>query len=52
MLMHWQRKGCIRQCPRRQRCGSQCVKCNPLMTEVYQWLTTTPSQSMVTCPTK
>ena len=47
MLHHWQRKGCVRQCPRLNRCGSQCMKCNPLMTEVYQWLASgTPQQPL------
>lgn len=38
MLQHWIRKGCVKKCLASEGCGSKCVKCSPLMTECYQWL--------------
>lgn len=38
MLMHWIRKGSVRQLPKPTGCGNSCGKCNPLMTEVYEWV--------------
>lgn len=32
------RKGRVRQSPKIPGCGSSCGKCNPLLTEVYEWL--------------
>lgn len=38
MLGHWMRKGCLRQCQKTPACGSSCFKCDPLMTEIYEWI--------------
>jgi hypothetical protein len=37
MLEHWIRKGRLCKAPQSPGCGIKCVKCNPLMTEVYHW---------------
>lgn len=38
MLGHWIRKGYVRQLAKTANCGSQCVKCSPLVTEIYEWV--------------
>jgi hypothetical protein len=38
MLMHWMRKGKIRQCGKQPGCGSKCFKCPAAATEVYEWV--------------
>lgn len=38
MLGHWVRKGCVRQCKKTANCGSKCVQCSPLLTEIYEWV--------------
>lgn len=38
MLSHWIRKGKVKQCQPNSACGSTCGKCNPLLTEHYEWL--------------
>ncbi len=38
MLQHFINKGNISCCKANNACGTQCVKCNPLLTEVYQWV--------------
>lgn len=38
MLGHWIRKGCVRCCQKTAKCGSQCVQCSPLLTEIYEWI--------------
>lgn len=38
MLQIWIRKGKLLQKPRTEMCGSECAKCHPLMTEMYEWL--------------
>ena len=37
MLEHWIRKGKIKKTKRSVKCGS-CQQCNPLMTELYEWI--------------
>ncbi len=37
MLQIWIGKGCISRAPAVAGCGVSCSKCNPLLTEVYQW---------------
>lgn len=32
------RKGQIRQRDKTNHCGVKCVKCNPSMTEIYEWV--------------
>ncbi len=38
MLSHWERKGCLRKCLKTQACGGSCFKCDPLLTEIYEWV--------------
>lgn len=38
MLMHWIRKGKIRQCMKKPACGSQCFKCPTTTVEIYEWV--------------
>lgn len=38
MLEHWIRKGKVRKAEKISGCGSKCAKCDPAMTEVYQWI--------------
>lgn len=38
MLSHWVRKGCLRSGLKTPNCGSQCGKCSPLVTELYEWV--------------
>ena len=38
MLAIWQSKGCIRQPQKSPGCGSKCSKCDPLLTEIYEWV--------------
>lgn len=37
LLEHWMRKGRVCKAPQNPNCGIKCVKCNPLLTEVYLW---------------
>ncbi len=34
------RKGCVRKVCKTSDCGTKCVKCDPLFTEIYQWVDT------------
>jgi putative ferrous iron transport protein C len=38
MLGHWVQKGCVRQCKKTPNCGVKCGQCNPLVTEIYEWV--------------
>jgi len=38
MLAVWIRKGRVLRCAQLPGCGSKCIKCNPLVTETYQWV--------------
>lgn len=38
MLEQWIRKGKVRRFGATSACGSSCSKCDPAMTEVYQWI--------------
>ncbi|WP_198246356.1 FeoC-like transcriptional regulator [methane-oxidizing endosymbiont of Gigantopelta aegis] len=38
MLSKWAKKGKIRQIPVSSSCGSSCHKCNPELTELYEWI--------------
>lgn len=38
ILRIWIRKGKVRCCQKTNRCGTQCVRCHPLVTELYEWV--------------
>lgn len=38
MLMHWIRKGKVRQCMKKPACGSKCFKCPTMTVEIYEWV--------------
>ncbi len=38
MLAKWIKKGKIRQIPVGPSCGSSCHKCDPALTELYEWV--------------
>ncbi len=38
VLGHWLRKGRVRKTTAEAACGTGCCKCDPLLTEVYEWL--------------
>lgn len=38
MLGHWVRKGCIRKCTKKDACGTKCMQCSTLTTEIYEWV--------------
>lgn len=38
MLSKWINKGKVRKLSAQQACGSTCCKCDPAMTEIYEWL--------------
>lgn len=38
MLDHWVRKGRIRKFTKTPACGGQCMKCSPVVTEIYEWV--------------
>ena len=37
MLDKWVSKGRIEKLPQGTACGSECCKCDPATTEIYQW---------------
>ncbi len=37
MLAHWMRKGKIRKCMKTPACGTKCMQCSSLTTELYEW---------------
>ncbi len=38
MLGKWISKGKVRKLSSDSSCGSSCCKCDPLMTEIYEWV--------------
>ena len=38
MLGKWISKGRVRQLPPNSSCGSSCCKCDPALTELYEWV--------------
>lgn len=38
MLAKWISKGKVRISPTPSNCGGTCCKCDPLLTEIYEWL--------------
>lgn len=40
MLNKWIKKGKVRQIPVNSGCGTSCSKCDPTLTELYEWLET------------
>lgn len=38
MLAKWISKGKIRLSPTSSNCGTTCCKCDPLLTEIYEWV--------------
>lgn len=38
MVEHWVRKGCIQKRPKPAGCGKTCVKCDPALAQVVQWI--------------
>jgi len=38
MLQHWIRKGCIQKRKANEACGGACRKCDPMLTEIYEWI--------------
>ena len=39
MLQLWIQKGQVRTVQKTESCGSRCTKCDPLFTEMYEWVT-------------
>jgi len=38
MLSKWISKGKVRLSPAATNCGTTCCKCDPLLTEIYEWI--------------
>ena len=38
MLGKWMSKGKVRQLPVNSGCGTSCCKCDPTLTEFYEWI--------------
>jgi hypothetical protein len=38
MLSKWMSKGKVRQLPVNSACGTSCCKCDPTLTELYEWI--------------
>jgi hypothetical protein len=38
MLAKWISKGKVRLSPAGNQCGTSCCKCDPLLTEIYEWV--------------
>lgn len=38
MLAKWISKGKVRLSPAGSSCGTACCKCDPLLTEIYEWI--------------
>jgi len=38
MLSKWVSKGKVRISPAPSNCGTSCCKCDPLLTEIYEWI--------------
>ena len=50
LLNVWISKGKVRKCPQLPGCGTKCNKCNPLLTEFYQWLEKDAEVTTNVCP--
>jgi len=37
MLSIWMQKGKVREIERTESCGDKCQRCDPLLTELYEW---------------
>ena len=37
MLAIWVQKGKVREVQRAPSCGDKCQRCDPLLTEIYEW---------------
>lgn len=42
MLGKWMSKGKVRQLPAGSNCGTNCCKCDPALTELYEWVEKKP----------
>lgn len=38
MLTKWINKGSVRKLSQESSCGTSCCKCDPAMTELYEWI--------------
>lgn len=38
MLGKWISKGKVKQLPLNSSCGTSCCKCDPALTEIYEWV--------------
>ncbi len=38
MLDKWVKKGQVRKLSRESSCGTSCCKCDPALTELYEWV--------------
>jgi putative ferrous iron transport protein C len=38
MLHKWVIKGCVRKLSAEAACGTSCCKCDPALTELYEWI--------------
>ncbi len=38
VLGKWMSKGCVRKMPLESSCGTSCCKCDPTLTELYEWI--------------
>jgi putative ferrous iron transport protein C len=38
MLGKWVSKGKVKQLPLNNSCGTSCCKCDPALTEIYEWV--------------
>ncbi|NOT83950.1 MAG: sugar metabolism transcriptional regulator [Methylococcaceae bacterium] len=38
MLSKWMSKGKVRKTSTEKACGTSCCKCDPAMTEIYEWV--------------
>ncbi len=38
MLSQWIRKGKVRRLSAESACGTRCCKCDPTLTEIYEWV--------------
>ena len=38
MVDHWIRKGRVRKLQAASACGATCCKCDPTLTELYEWV--------------
>lgn len=38
MLAIWMQKGKVREVQRSDSCGDKCQRCDPLLTEIYEWV--------------